>query len=276
MASPDGYILARTEAEYQRLRLQAKAWEPATRAMLADAGLAEGMRCLDAGCGPGEAMRLIGRMVGPGGHVTGLDIDAALGTHMLAELHREEGPHFAFVAGDLMRGDPVPGAPFDLVFARLLLLHMTDPVGAVRRLAALVRPGGRLVLMDYDVTRVAARPEHPALTRAFAIIEGAFGHGGKHADAGLRLGLWLAEAGLPRVRGTRAEASYGPMAGLGPMVRGVLASLAPAVASLGLASAEEIAALQAEIATLEAANTHMGLGPLMIGVWTTVSAADVS
>ena len=66
------------------------------------------------------------------------------------------------------------------------------------------------------------------------------------------------------------------MAGLGPMVRGVLASLAPAVASLGLASAEEIAALQAEIATLEAANTHMGLGPLMIGVWTTVSAADVS
>ena len=62
MASPDGYILARTEAEYQRLRLQAKAWEPATRAMLADAGLAEGMRCLDAGCGPGEAMRLIGRM----------------------------------------------------------------------------------------------------------------------------------------------------------------------------------------------------------------------
>ena len=92
----------------------------------------------------------------------------------------------------------------------------------------------------------------------FAIIERAFGQGGKHADAGLRLGLWLAEAGLPRVRGTRAEAPYGPIAGLGPMVRGVLASLAPAVTSLGLASAEEIAALQAEIATLEAANTHVG------------------
>ena len=99
----DGYILARTEAEYRRLRLQAKFWEPATRTILADAGLAEGMRCLDAGCGPGEVMRLIGRAVGPGGHVTGFDIDAALGVHMLAELHREEGPNFTFVAGDLMR-----------------------------------------------------------------------------------------------------------------------------------------------------------------------------
>jgi len=158
----DGYVLARTEAEYQRLRLQAKAWEPATRALLADAGIAEGMRCLDAGCGPGEAMRLIGRMVGPTGHVTGLDIDAALGAHMLAELHREEGPNFAFVSADLMRGDPVPGAPFDLVYARLLLLHMTDPVGAVRRLASLLRPGGRLVLVEFrgEDPEVPIKPEH--------------------------------------------------------------------------------------------------------------------
>ena len=83
-----------------------------------------------------------------------------------------------------MRGDGVPGAPFDLVFARLLLIHMTDPVAAVRRLAALVRLAGRLVLMDYDLSRLASRPEHPALTRAFAIIAGAFTLGGKHA--GLR------------------------------------------------------------------------------------------
>jgi ubiquinone/menaquinone biosynthesis C-methylase UbiE len=153
-----GYVLGRTETEYQRLRMQAKVWEPATRALLADAGLAPGMRCLDAGCGPGEAMRLMRRAVGDAGHVTGLDLDAGLGAHMLTELRREEGPNLDFVAADLMRGEPVPDAPFDLVLARLLLIHMTDPVGAVRRLASLVRPGGRLVLMDYDLTRLACRP----------------------------------------------------------------------------------------------------------------------
>ena len=127
---------------------------------------------------------------------------------MLAELHREEGPNFAFVSADLMRGDPVPGAPFDLVYARLLLLHMTDPVGAVRRLASLLRPGGRLVLMDYDLSRLAARPKHPALDRAFALMAEAFSQNGKHADAGLHLGPWIDAAGLPRVRGTRLEGFY--------------------------------------------------------------------
>ena len=81
----DGYVLARTAAEYQRLRAQAQFWEPTTRRVLEGAGLAPGMRCLDAGCGPGEVMRLMGRIVGPEGHVAGLDIDAGLGAHMLAE-----------------------------------------------------------------------------------------------------------------------------------------------------------------------------------------------
>jgi hypothetical protein len=128
--------------------------------------------------------------------------------------------------------------------------------------------------MDYDLSRLAARPEHPALTRAFAIIAGAFSSGGKHADAGLHLGNWLVEAGLPPLRGSRLEGLYGPMSRLGPMVRAVLGSLAPAAPALGLASADEIAALQAEVAALEGSDRHMGLGPLMVGVWTMLPEAS--
>jgi SAM-dependent methyltransferase len=266
----DGYVLERTQAEYQRLRLQAKLWEPATRAVLEGAGLAAGMHCLDAGCGPGEAMRLIGRMVGPEGRVTGLDIDAALGAHMLAELRREEGAQFDFVAGDLMRGDPVPGAPFDVVFARLLFTHMTDPAAAVRRLAALVRPGGKLVLMDYDLSRFACRPEHPTLARSFQIIADCFTRSGKDADCGLLLPSYIAAAGLPTPEGSRVDTFYEPIGVRGPMVRAVLASLAPAAQALGVAESAEIARLQSEVAELEAANRHFVLSPLMIGVWTTL------
>jgi SAM-dependent methyltransferase len=205
----DGYVLERTEAEYQRLRAQARFWEPTTRRVLESAGLAPGMRCLDAGCGPGEVMRLMGRIVGPEGDVTGLDIDARLGAHMLAGLRREEGPQFDFVAADLMRGDPVPGAPFDLVFARHLLIHMTDPVAAVWRLAALVRPGGRLVLMDFDLSRLACRPEHPALARAFEIVTACFTRSGKDPDCGLQLVRYLEAAGLP----SRPVASHSAQSG---------------------------------------------------------------
>ena len=268
----DGYILERTEAEYARLQAQARAWEAVTLRVLAAAGLAPGMRCLDAGCGPGEAMRLLGRGVGPEGHVTGLDIDAALGRHMLAELRREEGPNFDFVAGDITRSPAVPGAPFDLVFARLLLCHMTDPVAAVRALAAQLRPGGRLVLMDYDMSRLAARPEDARLTRAFEVIVQSFERSGRRADAGLRLAEFLLAAGLPPPAGSDVAGLYAPIRVLGPMVRGVIASLAQGAAALGIADAAEIDALTAHVAALEAEDRHVGLGPLMIGVWTTLPA----
>jgi SAM-dependent methyltransferase len=266
----DGYILARSEAEYARLRRQAQAWEGVTLRVLAAAGLAPGMRCLDAGCGPGEAMRLMGRVVGAEGHVTGCDIDAALGERMLADLRREQAGNFDFAAADIAAGGTVPGAPFDLVFARLLLIHMRDPVAAVRALARLVRPGGTLVLMDYDLSRMACRPEEPTMTRALGIIADCFTQSGKHADSGLRLAGYLREAGLPVPDAGIADTFYAAISSRGPMVRAVLASLVGAAEALGIATPEEMAELQSRIAALEAADRHFALGPLMIGVWTTV------
>lgn len=266
----DGYILARTEAEYARLRQQARVWEDVTRRVLAGAGLAPGMRCLDAGCGPGEVMRLMGRIVGPEGHVTGCDIDARLGERALEDLRREEGGQFDFVAADIIAGDAVKGAPFDFVFARHLILHMVDPVGAVRALARLVRPGGTLALMDYDMSRMTCWPEEPVMTRAFAIITGCFTRSGKQADCGLRLAEYLREAGLPVPDAGLTDTFYAAIATRGPMVRAVLASLTPAAEALGVASAEEIADLQSRITALETANRHFALGPLMVGIWTTV------
>ena len=54
------------------------------------------------------------------------------------------------------------------------------------------------------------------------------------------------------------------------MLRAVLTSLEPAALALGVASSEELAELQGAIAALEAEGKHFALGPLMIGVWTTI------
>ena len=62
---PDGYVLARTASEYERLRDQAAIYAPFTDRVLALAGLQEGKSVLDGGCGPGEVIRLMARRVGP-------------------------------------------------------------------------------------------------------------------------------------------------------------------------------------------------------------------
>jgi ubiquinone/menaquinone biosynthesis C-methylase UbiE len=66
-------LMGRTPEEYQRLRRQAKVWEPATMRVLREAGLRKGMSCLDVGCGPGEVMRLMGELVGHIGEPDGTD-----------------------------------------------------------------------------------------------------------------------------------------------------------------------------------------------------------
>ena len=154
----DGYVLGRTQAEYERLRTQSRVWEQATGRLLDHVELARGARCLDAGSGPGETMRHLAQRVGPAGEVVGIDVDAALGAQAMDMLLGAGHRQCSFATVDLEGDEPIPGAPFDLVHARLLLLHVSDPVAVLRRLWAAVAPGGHLVIHDYDLSVVDALP----------------------------------------------------------------------------------------------------------------------
>ena len=74
----------------------------------------------------------------------GIDADASLGSLALAMLRGTGHRQCTFRAHDLTAGEPIPGAPFDLVYARLLLFHLPQRsqvlarlwVGRPRRLSA--------------------------------------------------------------------------------------------------------------------------------------------
>ncbi len=79
--------------------------------------------------------------VGPAGRVLGVDADAALGAMTLAMLHDAGHRQCRFQAQDLGSGEPIPGTPFDLVYARLLLFHLPRRVEVLARLWDAVAPG---------------------------------------------------------------------------------------------------------------------------------------
>ncbi len=155
------YALGHTPEEYERLRAQARAWETATGRLLGQIGLGPDASCLDAGCGPGETMRLMAERVGPAGRVLGVDADAALRAMTLAMLHGAGHRHFQ--AQDLAAGEPIPGAPFDLVYARLLLFHLPRRVEVLARLWDAVAPGGHLLVQDYDLRSISTLVECPVI-----------------------------------------------------------------------------------------------------------------
>jgi SAM-dependent methyltransferase len=147
----DDYAMGRTPAEYERLRQQARILEPAARRVLEQIGLDSGMCCVDVGCGPGEVMRLRGELVGPSGRVVGVDVDSTLGAQALAMLRERGTSSFEFVEADAAQLDQLPGGECDLAYARLVLIHTQDPAVLLRRMYGWLRPGGYLVVQDFDL-----------------------------------------------------------------------------------------------------------------------------
>ncbi len=62
---------------------------------------------------------------------------------------RELHPDMSFTAHDASR-NPLPGAPADLIYARLLLAHLSDPVVVVQGWLSQLRPGGSLLVEDLE------------------------------------------------------------------------------------------------------------------------------
>lgn len=117
--------------------------EPILRALIADL---PPCAVLDACTGTGRHAAILSRL----GHtVTGLDQSS----HML-DLARAKVPDATFVECDLVAGREIADAPFDLVVCALALTHFASLAAPVAALAAMTRPGGRIVLTDMHPTAV--------------------------------------------------------------------------------------------------------------------------
>ena len=114
---------------------------PELRQAMASLDLKPGMRVLDAGCGTGAALAWLRQAVEPGGLVVGFDLASA---HIRAA-HACAGAGAAVLQADLMQ-PPLARGSFDLVWSVNTINHLRSPVEGVRRLATLLRPGGRIAL----------------------------------------------------------------------------------------------------------------------------------
>ena len=106
------------------------------------AGGLAGKRVLDVGCGGGI---LAESMAGRGAIVTGIDLaEKPLGVAKLHGLESGIAVDYRLVSAEALAADQ-PGA-FDLVTCMEMLEHVPDPASTFAACAALVRPGGRVVV----------------------------------------------------------------------------------------------------------------------------------
>jgi SAM-dependent methyltransferase len=95
--------------------------------------------------GGGSITRWLAQRVGPTGHVLVTDIDPRFLTELVTPTHL----NIEVQRHDIVL-DPLPEKMFDLIHARLVLVHLLERLRALERMVAALRPGGWIVIEDFD------------------------------------------------------------------------------------------------------------------------------
>jgi len=135
----------RQEEAGDRFTALAALYDPVTTRHFDALGLAEGWRCLEVGAGGGSVVRHLSARVGPTGRVLATDIEPRF-LEPLRDLGNVDVARHDVVV------DPLPEGEFDLIHARLVLVHVPERLEAIRRLVKALRPGGWLLVEDADAT----------------------------------------------------------------------------------------------------------------------------
>lgn len=147
------YILPHHLAgEKQRLELMARLLDPIHRHHIEQLGLQPGWHCLEVGCGIGSIAQWLATRVAPRGHVVASDLDL----RYIADL---KVPNLEVRKLNILE-DPIEPAAYDLVTARAILHHVTEPQLAVERMLAALKPGGVFLSIEPDfLPATAAAPD---------------------------------------------------------------------------------------------------------------------
>lgn len=232
----DAYLLKRGYLGALRLGVLAQSAGPGTSALLDRLPWQPGWTCLDVGCGLGFVARELARR---GGRVTGVDS----APEFLEEARRQGGADYQLV--DVRALHQLPG-PYQLISARYLLSHLTDPVQAVEQMLGQLQQGGYLMLEDVDFPGHLCHPACAAFDRYVELYQECARRRGGDARLGRKLGQLVEQAGLTVVYLGLNQ----PLHVSGPERRVpelTLSHIGPALRELGLASRGELASWLREL-----------------------------
>jgi SAM-dependent methyltransferase len=158
--------------------------------------LTAGVSVLDVGCGPGTITADIGQRVAPGRVVA---VDASPDVIEQARRDAGAGANVEFVVADLYALD-IPDHTFDVVHAHQVLQHVPDPIGALRQMKRVCRPGGLVAARDADYAGFRWYPDEPAIDRWLVLDRTIARRNGGEPDAGRFLLAWAHAAGFGDVQ----------------------------------------------------------------------------
>ena len=192
----DQYVHGYRAAENTRLHDQA---DTLAELLHADTGFPAGSAVLEVGCGVGAQTLTVAER-SPGASLTAIDLSAESLAAARKRAYDAGLTDIAFAQADvytLPRADgPLAAGTFDHVFVCFLLEHLPRPVEALRRLRAMLKPGGTITVIEGDHGLICFHPDSPAARDAIACQVALQRNAGGDALLGRRLQPLLTEGGF--------------------------------------------------------------------------------
>jgi SAM-dependent methyltransferase len=202
MNDGSAYLLSKVDVagqEVRRLSAQARLFLDLELPLLLSR-LPEKALVADFGCGSGDiAVALAGAR--PQGEIWGLDADPLALAQGQGNQASPANLHFgAFAMG---QGQALPVTGLDLAFTRLVLLHVPDPVAALKDMASALGPQGQVYVVETDDSLMRFEPEEAWQPRLLGLLEAVQASRGGSRRRGAEMGTLMVAASLrPDALGT--------------------------------------------------------------------------
>jgi trans-aconitate 2-methyltransferase len=208
--APDDYTFGDSELAERRLELLGTTFQDTTRDfLLAQAPTGQAL-AVDLGCGPGHTTVLLRDTLHPQ-HTLAVDFSEAYVAATAARVG--DDPTVEVLEADALElPERVTGA--DVIFVRMLLTHLRDPLGGVDLWLERLAPGGVLLIEEVE----SIETEEPALARYLALQREMLEANGNRLEIGPRLDAELGSHGSLR---SSEVATFQPGAGIAARMFGM-------------------------------------------------------
>jgi ubiquinone/menaquinone biosynthesis C-methylase UbiE len=172
------------------------------------AHLRPGVSVVDCGCGVGALTIDLALRVAPG-RVVGVDLDESQLVLAREEASRRAVANVEFTTGSVY-ALPFEDATFDVAVANAVLVHLAEPVAALREIRRVLRAGGIAAVSDDDLATVIFSPDLPELQDVRDLFVRALLHNGGSPSHSRHLRGLMLDAGFARTEGfAHAPETYG-------------------------------------------------------------------
>jgi len=158
------YVLQVGEKGFDRLRFINDVFGVHSRNFLLRAGLGEGRRILELGCGTGSMTTWLAKTVGEEGRV--IAVDASENQIAIARRAVEESgaKNVEFICATV-EALKLPGDSIDLVYSRLLFMHLKNPMQVVTAGRKFLKPGGVIACEEPHSSSLITTPRNESIEK---------------------------------------------------------------------------------------------------------------